>query len=353
MKKSSFSAHKCRIKIEGFEIDKLISACIDKKIHIKDIKFTNNLEAIMTVKKDDVNNINKLAKNKYRVTVLSQAGYIYALSLLIGKKALIAGLAVFIIAVYYQSMFISEVRIYGYEKLTESEIRTSLMDVGIYEGAKKFRHKDQIEDAKIHLYQELAPLAFVEIHYRGGLAEITLAEGNRISPKQLSSENAPCDIVAEKDGYIHDIIVKQGVKAIEPGEFVTPGQVLISGFVPIKYTTYGEKDENAGKYVHAEGIVTVKAPHRFKFYITPDIILSTSGGDTVAIVRNKNETDYELVKRVSDKMVRRYIKEKLQDKAYITNKSLNFRQKENIIEVDVLFEATEEIGIEQEIMNDT
>lgn len=352
LKRSSFSAHKCRIKIEGFEIDRLIAVCVEKKIPLQEIQFINSLEARMTVSQDGLHRIRRLAKNQYRITVLSQAGYWYALSLLIGKKALIAGLAVFIIAIYYQSIFVNEVRIYGYERLTESEIRASLEQVGIYEGARKLSEQAQIDDAKLYLYRELAPLAFVEIHYRGGLAEITLAEGNPINPGRAPLSDTPCDVVAEKAGYIESIVVKAGVKAVEPGEYVEVGQVLISGFVPITYTTYGEEEEKTGKYVHAEGIITMKAPHRFTFHITPDRVINTSGSDTVAVARQENESDYELVKRVSDKMIRKYIREKLQDRAYITNKGLNFNQKENIIKVDVLFEATEEIGIEQEIMND-
>ena len=71
----------------------------------------------------------------------------------------------------------------------------------------------------------------------------------------------------------------------------------------------------------------------------------------MALVRRAGETDYEFVKRAADKMIRRYIKENLQGKAYILNKDLNFSQKENIIEVQVRLEAQESIGTEQEIMN--
>lgn len=348
--RSSFSAHRCRIKIEGFGIDKLISACTKKRIRIKDISFVSDLEVLISVSKEDVHNIKSIAKNTYRITVLSEEGYRYKSGLLAGKKALLAGIAVFLLIVYYQSMFISEVRVYGYEHLSESEVRSSLKKVGIYEGAKKFTDAEQFDDAELLLYQELAPLAFIDIRYRGNLAEITLAEGNRIN--RTVPDDRPCDIVAEKEGYIYEIIAKEGVSAVQEGQFVSAGQVLISGFVPIKYSLYGRMDEeNAGTYVHATGTVTIKTPHRFTFFITPDMVLNTSGSDTLALARRAGETDYEFVKRAADKMIRRYIKENLQGKAYILNKDLNFSQKENIIEVQVRLEAQESIGTEQEIMN--
>lgn len=349
--RSNFLAHRCRIGIEGFGIEKLIGECTKKKIRMKDISFVSNLEVYMTVSKEDIHNIKSIAKNKYRITVLTEGGYRYKSGLLARRKALLAGIAVFLIVVYYQSTFVSEVRIYGYERLSESEVRSSLKKAGIYEGAKKFTDPDQMENAELFLHQELAPLAFVDIRYRGNLAEVTLAEGNRTDQK--IPDDQPCNIVAEKDGYICDIVARTGVSAVEPGQFVTAGQVLISGFVPIKYSLYGKQDEEkVGIYVHAAGTVNIKTPYRFTFFITPDMVVNTSGSDTLALARYEGETDHEFVKRAADKMIRRYLKENLQNKAYIINKGLNFSQKENIIEVQVLFEAREKIGIEQEIVND-
>ena len=81
------------------------------------------------------------------------------------------------------------------------------------------------------------------------------------------------------------------------------------------------------------------------------MVLSTADGDTIALVGLAGESDFEFVKRASDKMIRRYAKENFVNMANIINKGLNSGKKENIINVNVLFEATEEIGREQEIIN--
>jgi hypothetical protein len=64
---------------------------------------------------------------------------------------------------------------------------------------------------------------------------------------------------------------------------------------------------------------------------------------------SRERTKEEIEKEVN-KLVRKEIKEKLPENAQILNKSLYFAQEKNIIEVAVMIESLQEIGIEQEIV---
>jgi len=129
-----------------------------------------------------------------------------------------------------------------------------------------------------------------------------------------------------------------------------PGDVIISGAVPYKSTNYAKGDQGElTRYVHASGTLKVHIPYYVEFSILPNVVDSLSGNDIVSAAVYDGESEYDFVKRVSDRKIRQFMKENVGSKAQITNKDLNFNVKENIIEVRVLIETLQEIGIEREI----
>ena len=74
----------------------------------------------------------------------------------------------------------------------------------------------------------------------------------------------------------------------------------------------------------------------------------TQGGP--AVVSNRVEKTQEQAKAKVEQQIRIWAKENLPENAEIVKKSLNFTQKENIIEVGVTLEVRRQIGKEQEIV---
>ena len=91
-RKSSFTAHQKKIKIEGFGLHKLISECLRYKIQIRDLHFISDIEAEMLIKASDFGKLRKLAKSRFRITVVSESGYIPFLFGLKARKAMLAGM---------------------------------------------------------------------------------------------------------------------------------------------------------------------------------------------------------------------------------------------------------------------
>lgn len=349
-KKYSFTAWQVKLKIEGFNIHRLLSEMMRRRIEMRDIKYVSETEMEMATSITDYYRIKKLVGKKYRIEILNETGYIPLIKKLKLRKATMIGLAFFFILLYYQSLFVSEIRIYGYEHFTESEIRQVLEEAGFHEGARKLRTKDEMNKVKLHMFNRLDRLSWVGITYDGTLAEVTIVEGN--DWKEVTDTSVPCDVVADKSGYIASISVTQGIMMVDEGTYVSPGDVLISGVMPLNSTAYGMPgSEITERYVHADGDVEIYVPHHFKFQIRDGILDENAEKSIITAVREKNESDEEFVKRIADKEIRRYMKENVSETAVLTNKGLNFEVKENIIEVYVLLETLEKIGIKQEIMN--
>lgn len=392
--RGSFLEHYVRVFVEGFEQQKLLSACLKSGIVVRDIKIYSDIEMSLTMMNYDYQQFVKLAKNKYRISVTHENGYVPIFRKIISRKSTILGFLLFLFLMYYQSSFVSEIRVSGYEVFTETAIREYLREAGLYEGCSK---SVDINDVKFHLYQKLDNLAWVGVEYKGNLVEVTIVEGTS-TPKAVDI-SIPCHVVARKEGYVDRVIAKEGKIVVEKGIFVNPGDVVISGIVPVTSTAYGTPDSAIQeRYVHAVGEVYAKVPYRLTFYqekykliktptdnkfyglrfevgnwkwnsskffnhysssvykekkildlIRPfPLVLAVNQTEEVELSREvRSEED---LTQVSNSLSRILMKEKMPEKAQILNKSLKFVPEENIIGVTVLLETLEEIGEPREII---
>ncbi|MGI6731085.1 MAG: sporulation protein YqfD [Anaerovoracaceae bacterium] len=391
--RGSFLEHYKKIRIEGFEIQKLLTECIKSGIVLKNIRIINDTEIILIVMDWDYNRLMRLVKNKYKVTILYESGYKPILRRLFSKKSTIIGLILFTLLMYYQSSFVSEIRIYGYKSFTESAIRESLKGAGFYEGCSK---KIDLNEVKLHIYQDLDNIAWIGIKYIGNMAEVTIAEGTITSePVDITK---PCNVVASKSGYVEKIIAKEGVIVQEKGAYVNVGDVLISGQVPITSTAYGTTESAlTARYVHAEGEAYAKVPYRLKYYQDRYKLVKKPTGrqlfgiylkfgnfsfnsakfmnffdkalyqekhliDTVRplpiavsfcriqeVEVEKQEREQDDLNKKGNSQARMAINHELPENVQILNKDLKFTPRENIIEVDISLETLEEIGKVKEI----
>ena len=355
----AFTIHRKTVSAEGFHLNRLITECIRSGIALQDVSFQNETEVHLTVSEADYTRLLKKAKHQYRITVLSERGCIPILRALRLRRTTLIGLSVFLIILYYQSLFVREIQITGYEHYTEAEVREALELAGLREGVRKPETKAEADEIRLMVYQMLPATSFVGLTCHGTLAEVVIVEsGNEAAPMP---ETAPCDIVSDKSGYVAEILPTEGLRAKEDGEFVLPGDVLITGTIPYTSTDYRQGDPGElYRYVHAAGSVLLRVPHFLCFTIREGITDSVSSGSFISANRRSDETVSDFVERISDREIREFLKENLTPRTQILNKHLNFYEKENIIDVKVLLETLEEAGEErgmqeteeiQEIMN--
>lgn len=392
--KGSFLEHSIRIKVEGFEQQKLLTECVKNGITIKDIHIASEIDMTLTLMEWDYGAFIKLVKNRYKITVVKETGYKPMVRKTFAKRSTIVGLILFALILLYQSTFVSEIRVLGYESFTEAQVRESLREAGLYEGCSK---NIDLKQVKLHIYQDLDNIAWVGVKYIGNLAEVTIVEGS-ITPKPVD-KSKPCNIVAKKEGYVEKSIPREGVASALQGTYVKPGDVLISGVVPVKSTAYGtDATGTTERYVHAEGEVYAKVPYRLTFYQEKYKYLKEKTGNgifgihleigglkinTARILNNfensvyhekqllhfihpipvtlglvqidevevtRKERGQEEIKRAADTQVRYALKEIVPQNTQILNKSLKFSSGENIIGVAIMLETLEEIGTEKEIV---
>jgi len=80
---------------------------------------------------------------------------------------------------------------------------------------------------KSNIYVRRNDIAWMGFDIKGTKAYVEFVERNNKNIDEFSNE--PCNIVSDKEGVVHKILVKSGKKLVNTGDLITKGQILITG----------------------------------------------------------------------------------------------------------------------------
>ena len=89
---------------------------------------------------------------------------------------------------------------------------------------------DQIEE---ELRSRCPQIVWVSAHVAGTRLQIRIEKKWNRAGKIPLKDETPRNLVAEKAGTVVSMIVRAGKAAVQPGDEVKPGQLLVEGIVPI------------------------------------------------------------------------------------------------------------------------
>jgi len=186
-------------------------------------------------------------KSRCKVSVIGEKGLPFFIFRYKRRKAFIFGMVSFYLLVSLLASFVWDVEIYGNKDIRTSDILRKLDDLGVRPGELKYGiNADRIAKTLILQMKELSWASF---EIRGTRAKVFVEE--RTEPPILVPVDVPCNIVAERDGIIHSIIVKNGREVVKEGDTVVKGQLLVSGVIE------NEREPGQSRLVHS--IAEVKA----------------------------------------------------------------------------------------------
>lgn len=370
-----------------------MNKCIKNGITLKDLKWKDPLESTVSIKGDDYDRLKKAAGHSYRMTILKEGGAVPFLWNV--KKNIISVIGAFLMGalIFYQTLFIAEVRVDGYAGIAETDIRETLAAAGIYEGAKK---PDDYSDVKAALYENHKNITWVSIYEDGRMIKVNIAEAGDAEAAE-PEETTPVHIVAARSGTVERITPLKGNAKVQKGDYVNKGDVLISGRFKYQSTDYSRGDDFFDLYSHAEGQVLAKVPKRLDFYVEKTIRTKAPTGkwipgiyikagdmeiDTaeglyryeasvrhekklveglwpvpfaVSVVRieevelsEKRRKEADLDKLV-EAAIRQYQREEMEEGEEIVSFTIDYYETESLIKAGVFMEVLEDIGEEKPI----
>ncbi|NSW91802.1 MAG: sporulation protein YqfD [Firmicutes bacterium] len=236
------------ILVEGYFLERFINICTHRQVFLWDIQRRNDLTMTLKVSIKGFKMLRPISrKSRCRVRIIKKKGLPFFLNRYKRRKAFVFGIVLFFVLFNLLASFIWDVEISGNKEIRTADILQKLAVLGVKPGVLKYRiNADRVAKT---LILQIKELSWVSFEIRGTKAKLSIEE--RRQPPSLIAKDVPCNIVAERDGIIHSIIVKDGREVVKEGDTIVKGQLLVSGVME------NEREPGQKRLVHS--IAEIKA----------------------------------------------------------------------------------------------
>lgn len=159
------------------------------------------------------------------------------------RKGIVIGVISFMVIIYALSSYIWSVDVSGNVLISSEEVIQVMKELGVSPGT--LRSRIDVPYIQHSAMIKLPATAWLSVNLNGSCANISIKE--KIPAPNIISEDKPCNIKAALDGQIDRVEAYNGTAAVNAGDAVLKGQLLISGIV--------ENSLGANSFVHSDGKV--------------------------------------------------------------------------------------------------
>ena len=146
------------------------------------------------------------------------------------RKLFAVGAASFFLLLFVLSRFIWNISFSGNLLFTDDMLTGQLREIGVCYGMpKRGVDCDRIEE---ELRSRCSRIVWVSAHVSGTRLQIRIRENETADGIPLRDES-PRNLVAETAGTVVSILVRAGKAAVQPGDEVEKGQILVEGMLPV------------------------------------------------------------------------------------------------------------------------
>ena len=218
---------KIRLRLISADMAGILRYIVDENVSVQDFCSVDELTAIMTVSAKDAKIVERICTDRGAVAhTVERVGLYWKIARLTKRRILIIGLMLIMLFAIWLPGRIWFVEVEGNAEIPQHQIREIAADHGIRFGAS--RRKVRSEQMKNSILSALPQLQWAGVNTYGCRAVITVRE--KPKEEEISQGNSVSSIIAAMDGVISECTVTKGSPLCEPGQAVTKGQVLISGF---------------------------------------------------------------------------------------------------------------------------
>lgn len=234
--------------------DGFINRCYHEKINIKDISAENG---VLTAR-CSIGAYKRLHKIAFRsggkVKLVKKRGLPFLLHPLKGRWGFFCGMLFFVLFVSFMGGFIWNITVIGNQTLETSKIVDYLAQNGFKTGVR-WSETDK-ENLEFAVMADFDRVAWISINRIGCLAQVEIRE---TTPKpEIENNNLITNVTAKKDGVIVKVTALGGWPAVQAGDAVTTGDLLISGvYEPEEYS-----QPQKNHFARAHGSVIAKTNSR-------------------------------------------------------------------------------------------
>ena len=223
------------IQIEGLCAARFLKRLADAGIRVFHVRKTDEAVLRLMIPARRFFDLRKLRRGlPLRIRIVGRGGLPFALRKLGRRPVLWIGTCLLFFGMLLLSTRIWVIRIGGTNRVDPEEIRSLLSERGIVPGARI--EGPILITAANDLSAQIHDAAWIGLDREGVLLTVNVVEALPESTKRIST--VPSDIKADKDGVVTSIRVMRGQARVKVGDRVKKGDVLISGTVIYKDSSY-------------------------------------------------------------------------------------------------------------------
>ncbi len=253
--------------ITGADIPATLKALTDAGVEVRQVDQQDELTVFCQIAGKEYEKTERiLGKRGDFWKVLGREGLWYLIMRMVSRPALLLGLGLLTAATLVLPSRVFFVRVEGNVSVPARQILEAAEQCGIGFGTR--RDAVRSEKVKNELLERIPQLQWAGVNTRGCVAVITVRE--RIPSQAVPIPSEFGHVVAARDGIIISCTATAGSLKCMPGQAVTEGQLLISGYTDCGISIRAEQ---------AQGEVYAQTERNFRAIIP----------DTVAVKQKKTE----------------------------------------------------------------
>ena len=378
------------IEVEGIFVERFINICKSKGIFLWNIKMKKGVLLYANIGIKEYKNIRTIAKKTgTRIRIKKKCGIPFMLNKYKKRKIFAGILVVAVILIAIMANFVWNIEITGNESISKEEILLALQEEGLKTGTYKGKLDTNLVIQNIRLKRD--DIAWIGITIEGTNAKVEIKESTKAP--NIIPQDEYCNIVADKECMITKINAQNGTAAVEVGDIVKVGDVLVNGYLEGKYTGiryvhaiadieakvwYSKKEKinlnqqvptetgnteekysliinnfkinfykTLSKFENYDTINESKRLKLFSNFYLPIEILKTINKEYV--IEDVTYTEQELIE-ISKQRIEEELKSQIQNQENIVNEQVNTYASDGYIEIEVIYEVLETIGVEDKIV---
>lgn len=271
------------IEAKGFAAERFITLAAHGGIRLWDIHRTGG-SVCFKVSVKSFYSLHRFAKKSgVRLKITKKRGCPFFIYKYRKRYVFFAGFFAFLLLMLYMSSFIWLIEVDGNEKIEDWRILSVLNEKGLKTGAFKYSlNTDELEQ---YLKLKVDGISWLRIKIDGTRASITIVEevDNPAEKINMVDTFSACDIIADRDAYITDIIATSGSPRVHAGDAVREGDVLIS--CDVTYMLDGE--EKVFNRVCASGSIRGRVTRTITYTMPYTISLKRYTGNSIKTLNLK------------------------------------------------------------------
>ncbi|MDE5818803.1 MAG: sporulation protein YqfD [Lachnospiraceae bacterium] len=247
-----------RIDVKGNAKERYLNMCRARHFPVWDVTSDKKNDVItMCMNREDfLESKSAIRKTGVKVSVKEKNGLPFLLKKINKRRVFVAGAVLGMLFLFMMMRSIWAFQFEGTKRITDEQIVDYLESCGVTIGTPI--RELNYEELEQGLREQFPEITWASVSQRGTTLIIRIREREYTEISQRYDDRT--DIVADVDGVIVSMVVKEGVPYVQKGDVISEGDILVGGAVPI----YDENSEISGyHYYHAQADILVETSQRY------------------------------------------------------------------------------------------